>query len=1297
MLVLIWASLLFSVRGSNADTNASVGERKEHCQNGFCITLNEGEITAEAGLCVVIPCSFTTGSDFIPKYIVWSKCDAEKPRCSDSDRIFHTNRNNSKIQPGFRGRVSLLEPDVNQRNCSIIINDLTESDSGSYQLRVNGLKYTYTYTYTYKSDGFTFTPRATISVKDLMQKPTLMIPPLMEGKQTTLTCTAPGLCSGSVPQITWTWRGEGENDSHITGNVTAVKNESVTSVAQRYSSTLTFDPSAEHHGTSVTCKVGFRNNITAEETVTLNVTYTKKPVITGRRSLEEGDALNLTCSFESFPPSRITWTILGSNKKLHNESRSYLQSSPGSATLVIHNMAVEHSGKYICTAQHLNTTVAVYADVTVTLFPKILKDSGCKVQSGVLTCVCISQGFPLPTIKWPLLEKLAKYSVFTTVSNHTINSTITLTVKDHSNATVQCVSRNEKGEVQQNINIMVTSEGQEGKRTHNKQHQKPKSLRIGEMLLSSIWGNFLKILYREGRNREVKRGRVSSEQKHWGEEMITIRVGKTDCFKHQIKMFLLIWVTLLFSVRDSNADASLGERKEHCQNGFCITLNEGEITAEAGLCVVIPCSFTPGSDFTPKYIVWSKCDAQKSRCSDSERIFHSYKYNSKIQSGFRGRVSLLEPDVNQRNCSIIINDLTESDSGSYQLRVNGLKYMYLQDGFTFTPRATISVKDLMQKPTLMIPPLTEGKQATLTCTAPGLCSGSVPQITWTWRGKGENDSHITGNVTAVKNESVTSVAQRYSSTLTFDPSAEHHGTSVTCKVGFRNNITAEETVTLNVTYVKEVKITGNTSVKEGETLNLNCSVESFPPSLVTWTKFSDKNMQNGTKNNLQNDTFTDLQNDTKTYPQEEKTGVVTYSVSNVTAEDSGRYICTAKYLNNTLMEKVDVRVIYTKEPVITGRRSLEEGDALNLTCSVESFPPSRITWTILGSNKKLHNESRSYLQSSPGSATLVIHNMAVEHSGKYICTAQHLNTTVAVYANVTVTLFPKILKDSGCKVQSEVRTCVCMSRGFPLPTIKWPLLKKHTEYLITTSVSNRAVNSSITLSVKDGSNATVECVSSNENGEAKKNLTTRTDTPEEKEQSKEILKIVSRLEVIVAFFSGILLSAFICCLVTKCHRKKQKSSGNLDKTLEMVTTQEDPLIDDDEAVEDDQTYYQEAAEEEEVGGGGGGAVATEKAALNLDDGPKDVEYASIDFSMLKRKSKREAAKTQETTETEYAEIKKVKEEREDNDREEGEVEEEAMMVEEAEEEEEIKHDVPEEEEREDMEVYSNVKDIMSEI
>ncbi|XP_077950835.1 sialic acid-binding Ig-like lectin 12 isoform X1 [Gasterosteus aculeatus] len=352
MFVLICATLLFSVRRITAATDGSVAS----CPGEYCITVREGEIAAQAGLCVVIQCSFTTVSSFTHKHLLWYKCEPLGKRCRDSDVIFHSNKKSKKVQAGFMGRVSLLEPDVGLKNCSIIINDLTESDSGSYQLRVEGVNNGI-------ADGLTFSQKVKISVKGLTQKPTVGIPPLTEGQQTTLSCTAPGLCSGSDPEITWTWRGAGEKDSHITGNITAVKTEHLTSVTQRRSSTLTFNSSAEHHGTDVTCKVRFTNDITTEETVTLNVTYMKKPVISGNTAVKEGDVLRLTCSGDSFPPSRVTWTKLPIKNVLHNVS--------GAATLLISNVTAECSGQYVCTAEQRITNVTTAAEVTVTLFPKI--------------------------------------------------------------------------------------------------------------------------------------------------------------------------------------------------------------------------------------------------------------------------------------------------------------------------------------------------------------------------------------------------------------------------------------------------------------------------------------------------------------------------------------------------------------------------------------------------------------------------------------------------------------------------------------------------------------------------------------------------------------------------------------------------------------------------------------------------------------------------------------------------------------------------------------------------------------
>ncbi|XP_030606588.1 sialic acid-binding Ig-like lectin 10 [Archocentrus centrarchus] len=879
-------------------------------------------------------------------------------------------------------------------------------------------------------------------------------------------------------------------------------------------------------------------------------------------------------------------------------------------------------------------------------------------------------------------------------------------------------------------------------------------------------------------------------------------------------MFVLIWAALLFSVRGSSAGTGVSA-SEHCDREYCVTLSEQELRAEAGLCVVISCSFRTAADFTPKHIVWFKCEASTERCGDADIIFHSDKNtDKKPQIGFKGRVSLLEPDVSQNNCSIIINDLKQKDSGSYQLRVNG-DLNGKESGFTFITRVNVSVKGLIQKPTVMIPTLTEGQQATLTCTAPGLCSGSVPEITWTWRGAGGTESHITENITAFKTENLTAFTQRHTSTLTFDPSAEYHNTNVTCKINFPNKLATEQTSALSVNYMKEVKITGVTRVREGEALNLTCSVESFPPSLIMWKKLSfntnlhsdtgsasllihnvtaehsglyvctAKYMNNTLKDevnitviykrkpqiignktvkegdvlnltcsvesfppslivwkkiisntNLHNETDPDLHsntgsstlfiqnvtaehsglyictakhldttvtlctNVTVTYSRKPQiigdttikegdvlnltcsvesfppalivwkqlsfntdlhsdTGSASLLIQNVTAEHSGLYVCTAKYMNNTLKDDVNITVIYKRKPQIIGNTTVKEGDVLNLTCSVESFPPALIVWKNHSSNTD-HNDT--------GSSILVIRNVTAEHSGQYICTAKHLDTTVTSYVEVIVTWFSKILDGSGCVRQSEVLSCVCISEGFPLPTINWPLLKNHTEYSVITTVTNHTVSSTVSLSLKNHGNSTVECVSNNGNGEERENLIQKNLSGIAEQSSGFSL---GYLKIIIAFLTGVLLSAIICLAKNYCSRNKRTSSQNSDQTSEMETRRDDQLV-----------YY--------------GQALRDHLTLNSNSGPTAVVYANINLSLLKRNPGREATRRQESTKTEYAEIKKALKEEQENDAVEEEeiscAKEEKLMVEL-----EMKQCEPENKEGGDEAVYATVNDITDEI
>lgn len=96
-------------------------------------------------------------------------------------------------------------------------------------------------------------------------------------------------------------------------------------------------------------------------------------------------------------------------------------------------------------------------------------------------------------------------------------------------------------------------------------------------------------------------------------------------------------------------------------------------------------------------------------------------------------------------------------------------------------------------------------------------------------------------------------------------------------------------------------------MNEGETLNLTCTVDSFPPSFVTWIKHPDSDVLNGTNFDLENDTLDELQNISQSFLQKEP-GRATFFSPNVTAEDSGQYICKVQHVTKTVNKKVNVKV-----------------------------------------------------------------------------------------------------------------------------------------------------------------------------------------------------------------------------------------------------------------------------------------------------------------------------------------------------------------------------------------------------
>ncbi|KAJ0049717.1 hypothetical protein NL108_000555 [Boleophthalmus pectinirostris] len=274
-----------------------------------------------------------------------------------------------------------------------------------------------------------------------------------------------------------------------------------------------------------------------------------------------------------------------------------------------------------------------------------------------------------------------------------------------------------------------------------------------------------------------------------------------------VKMEIYIFVILLL------CSGALG-----CNYRRALSITVPNLEALSGTCLLIPCTFSFSTTYkldltNPVVAIWSKTHPNLGRPGDP-LFFHSAMPSLSSPMKMIG-------DLRQKNCTTLFSDINTSHSDKYYFRIQNHKFIAtaLCDPFNIT------VQESPWTPSVQVSgSQREQETVTITCSAPSPCPEAPPKLTWSLQPEPPHSMLQNSNGTFT-----TSVQ------LQMRLSEQHHGLKVHCSAVYPvkgGQKSADKTISLSVEYSPKntsVWLSTNTSLSEGQSVNLSCSSRAWPP------------------------------------------------------------------------------------------------------------------------------------------------------------------------------------------------------------------------------------------------------------------------------------------------------------------------------------------------------------------------------------------------------------------------------------------------------------------------------------